>query len=402
MGKLRYAAAVITLTLAMLLWGGTLCYAADRVDFTYKTDGKILEIYIKDFDKSCSYQVSMNGGKNYIPVSSDNGFIKFKTLPAGTYQLRARKTGDDNSVSDIQAAVLGKSNISEGNEIKLAVSACAENGYKNGKIHIKIIEPEIDQKYVYSINNSGWTKMIGSESEIEGLIAAEYNVKVRSLNSPEKTSRNIVIKVPPMTLKGGAYISVTAVKQLPELPTGCEVTSLAMALNYYGLNIPKTILADFFLPKAEYRTADYRKYFIGNPREIKAYGCYADVIAACAEKYLDTVKTRSFDINNITGCDPDQLYSYLDMNYPVIVWATGNLSATKVGPSWIDRETGKTITWVGNEHCMLLTGYNKKAGIVWVNDPMKGAAAYDMKLFEQRFEEMEKQAIIIVETTDPK
>ena len=38
--------------------------------------------------------------------------------------------------------------------------------------------------------------------------------------------------------------------QMPELPTGCEITALAMALNYYGYGIDKVTMAVQYLPKA--------------------------------------------------------------------------------------------------------------------------------------------------------
>lgn len=42
-------------------------------------------------------------------------------------------------------------------------------------------------------------------------------------------------------------LDVEPILQLPELPTGCEITSLATVLNYYGYDISKTQLADEYL-----------------------------------------------------------------------------------------------------------------------------------------------------------
>lgn len=39
-------------------------------------------------------------------------------------------------------------------------------------------------------------------------------------------------------------INVPLIAQRPELPSGCEVTSLAMALKFYGVNVSKTTLAN--------------------------------------------------------------------------------------------------------------------------------------------------------------
>ena len=36
--------------------------------------------------------------------------------------------------------------------------------------------------------------------------------------------------------------------QMPELPTGCEITALTMMLNYYGYTVDKTVMASDYLP----------------------------------------------------------------------------------------------------------------------------------------------------------
>ena len=65
--------------------------------------------------------------------------------------------------------------------------------------------------------------------------------------------------------------------QMPELPTGCEITAAAMVLNYYGFQVDKTVLAEQYLPTL-YSTGiyygqdgrtygnDMNAYFIGDPR----------------------------------------------------------------------------------------------------------------------------------------
>lgn len=37
--------------------------------------------------------------------------------------------------------------------------------------------------------------------------------------------------------------------QYPELPTGCEITSLTSVLNYYGYDVDKEVMADDYLEK---------------------------------------------------------------------------------------------------------------------------------------------------------
>lgn len=38
--------------------------------------------------------------------------------------------------------------------------------------------------------------------------------------------------------------------QMPELPTGYEITALTMALHYYGFSVDKTVMASEYLPVA--------------------------------------------------------------------------------------------------------------------------------------------------------
>lgn len=41
------------------------------------------------------------------------------------------------------------------------------------------------------------------------------------------------------------------VLQMPELPTGCEITALTMVLNYYGYPVDKVSMVSNFLPLAD-------------------------------------------------------------------------------------------------------------------------------------------------------
>ena len=77
------------------------------------------------------------------------------------------------------------------------------------------------------------------------------------------------------------------VLQNPELPTGCEVTTLTAALNYLGYPVDKVTMADQYLTRAEPYQATFGEAFIGSPHDANAWGCYAPVIVETAQKYLD-------------------------------------------------------------------------------------------------------------------
>ena len=64
---------------------------------------------------------------------------------------------------------------------------------------------------------------------------------------------------------------------MPELPTGCEITSLTMTLNYYGYSADKMAMALEYLPTVGWTNTyygdnetlygnDIYNYFIGNPQ----------------------------------------------------------------------------------------------------------------------------------------
>lgn len=188
-------------------------------------------------------------------------------------------------------------------------------------------------------------------------------------------------------------LDVTPVLQLPELPTGCEITSLATVLNYYGYDISKTQLADEYLDCGKIGQTDPDEKFIGSPYDEHSCGCYSNVIADAARDF-STKNNCNFKIYNLNGLSLDELYEYIENGSPVILWATIDLMETYRNITWdID---GKEIAWRANEHCMVLIGYDKDNDTCIVSDPLKGIMEYPKELFNQRYEELGKQAVILV------
>ncbi len=98
--------------------------------------------------------------------------------------------------------------------------------------------------------------------------------------------KEIVSELNAMELKQEMYIeNVPIISQTPELPTGCEATSLTMLLNYYGNNISKFEVADL-MPKGKkpywYNNqlygSDPNKEFVGSPYDPNSYGIFKDPI----------------------------------------------------------------------------------------------------------------------------
>lgn len=186
-------------------------------------------------------------------------------------------------------------------------------------------------------------------------------------------------------------IAFTPICQYPELPTGCEVTSLAMVLNHYGVNCDKCEIADNYLTKGEVGTVDFNVAFEGDPRDENSYGCYANVIFETAQKVIDD-KSAALSVNNYSGSSPETLFSLIDKDIPVVVWGTQDCQEGHYSVTW--NVDGKDLTWFTPEHCMVLVGYDE--GSVWVADPIYGdVRSYDRTSFENSYNSLFRQAIVI-------
>lgn len=223
--------------------------------------------------------------------------------------------------------------------------------------------------------------------------------KEEYLDFPVKWTMKEADKPPQINQK---IINVENILQNPELPTGCEVTSLAILLHHYGYNINKVALARNFLPKLDfywsngvYYGADFRTTFAGNPESQYSYGCYAPCIVTTANSYFSNIKSdsRAYDAS---GADFDSLLTdYIDNDMPVLIWITSsNLHESSLTSVWTTPD-GETVQWRAYEHCVVLTGYDKDKQVIYVSDPLVGNTSYNYSKIKQRYNEMGMQAVYI-------
>ena len=187
----------------------------------------------------------------------------------------------------------------------------------------------------------------------------------------------------------------------PALPTGCESTSLAIALKYYGCDVTKNTIADKYLFKGDINWSsmtgpDPLTTFIGNPNNSYSYGCYSVCVQDTANYYF---KSNNYPYQAIAYIGNDLSYWFTEIKHgrPVIIWATMNMAPTKKTTIW-QTSSDKKIQWLGNEHCLVLTGYDLPKNVVYVADPLQNTTecvAYDMDLFAQRYAEQGKHAVVI-------
>lgn len=180
--------------------------------------------------------------------------------------------------------------------------------------------------------------------------------------------------------------------QNPELPTGCEVTSLTMLLNFLGFDVDKLTLSDSYLPKSEDKAKSMYSAFIGNPRNAASYGCYSPAIVRCATAYLKEQDT-DLKIYDYTNSKFETLYEQIANGHPCIIWGTISNLEPYAADTWI--AGGEMCQWFAEEHCMVLIGYDLTKKQVTVADPIYGIKNYDLELFQTRYDQMFRQAVFI-------
>lgn len=247
--------------------------------------------------------------------------------------------------------------------------------------------------YLYGENAIKSTQVQENESYTEST-SQEIIKDVDNVNKKTQKSENNTYKKPEeKNNKINNIINISPLNQLPELPTGCETTSLTMVLQYYGFDADKCDLADNFLDKGPVGKTDFRVAFEGDPRDSNSYGCYAPVVKNMANKYLK-YKNSDYTATDITGTSLKNLFQYIDKKIPVIVWGTLDCREGRYTATW--NVNGKELRWFYPEHCMVLVGYDNEKSLVWVNDPIHGdVRSYDMNIFESRYNSLFKQAVII-------
>lgn len=356
-----------------------------------KSNGKI---YLS-IDGENTYLYSTDCGGSFRRAK--NSKASFNKLSEGSYSFCLMETDMPETVTDIYT--IYADSLLRPYPITVTSASHGENFLSDGEITVRIENFADGTEYEATID--GWKtsrSFSGETVSFPSLGEGVYYVTVRDKNNPENVSPTLRTPVIHSDIGASAYIEAASLIQTPELPTGCEVTSLTMLLNYIGFDVDKLTLADEYLPKGEYRKSDFNKVFVGDPRSRNAYGCTAGVIAETAEKFLNDYDTENkWQVVNITGSSPEILYSAVKNGSPVVVWGSIDMNET-IGDyvTWTDEETGNTVSWVGGEHCLLLTGYDRKESLVYVNDPLRGQVSYDMKTFEKRFEELDRNALIII------
>ncbi len=190
------------------------------------------------------------------------------------------------------------------------------------------------------------------------------------------------------------------------LPTGCELVSAKMVMEYYGATPSINDIVKNTFAKYTYM-ADGKNYgyhpsdaFIGSPWDETSFGCFPPVMSNMMNQFLPAGKTAE----PLEGESLESLAkTYLPEGTPVMVWATMYMKETYEAIGWylLDSDGNRTDEWYfwpAREHCLVLVGYDKDN--YYFNDPMQKAnVSWPRALVEQRYEEMGSRALVVVNTT---
>lgn len=199
-------------------------------------------------------------------------------------------------------------------------------------------------------------------------------------------------------------LDVPQILQCPELPNGCEITSLCEVLNYLGFEADKCDLADNYLPRSEkWFGADPDVEYMGNPHldddsEESGYYCFPGAVYTAAERYLDTQNALDRYVpRDITGASEEELVQYLNAGIPVVFWASLHFENIAPDPfRSYDMLGGRRHHMYHHLHCMVLKGYDENA--FYIADPLDYNPEVNRDIFMKIFEQMENRALVIIPT----
>jgi uncharacterized protein YvpB len=253
-----------------------------------------------------------------------------------------------------------------------------------GIIMISILLLSSLQYYINNNKSIDTFKKITQETSTQKIVVNESAVFLEEQDPPQISS--VLIDAPVMS-------------QLPELPRGCEVTSLAMLLNDAGVSVDKMTLAKEVKKDPTPYQRRNGKIFFGHPnegfvgdmytKENPGLGVYHKPIKELAEKYLPN------QIVDLTGQSFEEIYPYLLNGSPV--WVITNTTYRELPPNeFVEWQTPKgPIKITYREHSVLITGFDEQ--FIYFNDPLTGTKNKKAPKLEfiEAWEQMGRQAITI-------
>ena len=195
-------------------------------------------------------------------------------------------------------------------------------------------------------------------------------------------------------VKGHVKYNVPLIDQMssPALYNGCEVTSLAMLLQYYGKDVSKNDLADAIKTvPLTYDDGDH-----GNPNvgfvgsvsgDTPGLGVYHGPIRKLAKQYIGNV-------TDISGSNFSAVIRALSSGHPVWTITTATFAKVEDFEEWSTPQGDIKVTY--SQHSVVITGYSKAKRLIYINNPYgQKNEAVDWDDFAAAYKQMGQQAIYI-------
>jgi uncharacterized protein YvpB len=189
-------------------------------------------------------------------------------------------------------------------------------------------------------------------------------------------------------------VDVPLINQMdaPRLYNGCEVTSLAMLLQFWGVQVSKNELAEQ-IPRVPLRYSD-GKYgnpndgFVGNMEDGPGLGVYHEPVFELAQSHLPA----NLKVTDLTNHPFDTIIEKLNEGLPVWVITTSNFSPVSTMQSWTTPQGSVEITY--NMHSAVITGFDHEN--IYLNNPygIKNQQVNKAN-FLKSWKQMGSQAIVV-------
>lgn len=200
----------------------------------------------------------------------------------------------------------------------------------------------------------------------------------------------------------GSNSAVTLIYQNPELPNGCEITSLAILLDWAGYPIDKVELSDYWLPKQGfYRSdgalhgADPNQNYAGDPSSSSSgWYCFEGPILTAGNAYLSDQSSYLYAAS-LSGLTQEELEFWMDAGIPLAVWVTLDYSAprTRSSSGWLLPDGTNYVPYT-NLHCVVLAGWD--GDNYRIANPINGWQTISPDTFWSCFDAMGRRAVAVL------
>jgi uncharacterized protein YvpB len=178
----------------------------------------------------------------------------------------------------------------------------------------------------------------------------------------------------------------------PKLYNGCEVTSLTMLLQFWGINVTKNEVAEK-LPRVSLQSEDGTMGnpnigFVGNMEVGPGLGVYHEPIFQIAKTYMN----NQLLVEDLTKSSFTTILEKVGQGLPVWVITTTKFSPIPSLEYWETPQGPVEITY--SMHSVVITGYDHEH--LYINDPYGTKnKKVNKENFIESWEQMGSQAIVI-------